>query len=173
MASLGPLGEVGEGVGHNANKWPKNHPDEKERTKSIGLRGGLHGTVVRPLLSSTTSKMVCVEHSPKLCGKGWFLPLRTSGSSLILWLSSFFPSCLGILSNMNTSVTPSWHHCGRSSNNQTMGQGEKYACAELMVDEIKSAGGIMPKVSQTLAMKPDVVKDRRERCGWWFGSITK
>lgn len=48
---------------------------------------------------------------------------------------------------------------GVSSNNQTMGQGEKYACAELMVDEIKSAGGIMPKVSQTLAMKPDVVKD--------------
>ena len=39
-----------------------------------------------------------------------------------------------------------------------MEQGEKYACAELMVDEIKSAGGIMPKVSQTLAMKPDVVK---------------
>ena len=37
-------------------------------------------------------------------------------------------------------------------------EGEKYACAELMVDEIKSAGGIMPKVSQTLAMKPDVVK---------------
>ena len=28
MASLGPLGEVGEGVGHNANKWPKNHTDE-------------------------------------------------------------------------------------------------------------------------------------------------
>lgn len=40
-----------------------------------------------------------------------------------------------------------------------MEQGEKYACAELMVDEIKSAGGIMPKVSQTLAMKPDVVKE--------------
>lgn len=50
--------------------------------------------------------------------------------------------------------------CCRSFNNETMGQGEKYACAELMVDEIKSAGGIMPKVSQTLAMKPDVVKDR-------------
>ena len=44
-----------------------------------------------------------------------------------------------------------------------MEQGEKYACAEMMVDEIKSAGGIMPKVSQTLAMKPDVVKERREK----------
>lgn len=46
-----------------------------------------------------------------------------------------------------------------SSTGHPMEQGEKYACAELMVDEIKSAGGIMPKVSQTLAMKPDVVKD--------------
>ena len=46
----------------------------------------------------------------------------------------------------------------RSSTGHPMEQGEKYACAELMVDEIKSAGGIMPKVSQTLAMKPDVVK---------------
>ena len=57
-----------------------------------------------------------------------------------------------------------------------MGQGEKYACAELMVDEIKSAGGIMPKVSQTLAMKPDVVKDGSERWPVWLmgdGSITK
>eukprot|EP00438_Fugacium_kawagutii_P016971 Skav217285 [mRNA] locus=scaffold120:261176:281002:+ [translate_table: standard] len=44
-----------------------------------------------------------------------------------------------------------------------MEEGEKYACAELMVNEIKSAGGIMPKVSQTLAMKPDVVKEPRER----------
>lgn len=48
---------------------------------------------------------------------------------------------------------------GESSSGHPMEQGEKYACAELMVDEIKSAGGIMPKVSQTLAMKPDVVKD--------------
>lgn len=48
---------------------------------------------------------------------------------------------------------------GVSSTGHPMEQGEKYACAELMVDHIKSAGGIMPKVSQTLAMKPDVVKD--------------
>ncbi|CAJ1417510.1 unnamed protein product, partial [Effrenium voratum] len=48
---------------------------------------------------------------------------------------------------------------GVSSDGMNMTEGEKYACAEMMVDEIKSAGGIMPKVSQTLAMKPDVVKD--------------
>ena len=53
-----------------------------------------------------------------------------------------------------------------------MEQGEKYACAELMVDEIKSAGGIMPKVSQTLAMKPDVVKEEEDGEGlatWRMG----
>ena len=47
-----------------------------------------------------------------------------------------------------------------------MEQGEKYACAELMVDEIKSAGGIMPKVSQSLAMKPDVVKEGEDGEGF-------
>ena len=47
-----------------------------------------------------------------------------------------------------------------------MEQGEKYACAELMVDEIKSAGGIMPKVSQTLAMKPYVVKEGEDGEGF-------
>jgi len=48
---------------------------------------------------------------------------------------------------------------GKSVTGHNMTEGEKYACAELMVDEVKAAGGIMPKVSQTLAMKPDVVKD--------------
>jgi len=48
---------------------------------------------------------------------------------------------------------------GVSVSGKNMTEGEKYACAEMMVDEVKSAGGIMPKVSQTLAMKPDVVKD--------------
>lgn len=54
----------------------------------------------------------------------------------------------------------------RSSSGHPMEQGEKYACAELMVDEIKSAGGIMPKVSQTLAMKPDVVKEGEDGEGF-------
>jgi predicted unusual protein kinase regulating ubiquinone biosynthesis (AarF/ABC1/UbiB family) len=40
-----------------------------------------------------------------------------------------------------------------------MTEGEKYACAENMVNEIKGAAGIMPKIAQTLALKPDVVKD--------------
>lgn len=57
----------------------------------------------------------------------------------------------------------------RSSSGQAMEPGEKYACAELMVDEIKSAGGIMPKVSQTLAMKPDVVKEGGPRDHWGWG----
>ena len=51
-------------------------------------------------------------------------------------------------------------HFGAPRPHKKLSEGEKYACAELMVDEIKSAGGIMPKVSQTLAMKPDVVKAR-------------
>jgi len=48
MASLGPLGEVGEGVDHNANKWPQqNHPDEKKGRNKTWAECG----IVWPLLS--------------------------------------------------------------------------------------------------------------------------
>eukprot|EP00440_Ansanella_granifera_P038853 gb/GFBE01042156.1/.p1 GENE.gb/GFBE01042156.1/~~gb/GFBE01042156.1/.p1 ORF type:complete len:1152 (+),score=290.65 gb/GFBE01042156.1/:1-3456(+) len=48
---------------------------------------------------------------------------------------------------------------GVSAQGGPLTEGEKFACAKLMEDEIKAAQGIMPKVAQTLAMKPDVVKD--------------
>lgn len=48
---------------------------------------------------------------------------------------------------------------GKTVSGTPMTEGEKYACAEEMVEQVKTAGGIMPKVAQTLAMKPDVVKD--------------